>query len=60
MSEPTANDPTRYEQPTIERRDTIAGLLIAAAPSDVKPKPTAPPIGISDVNIKENILPVRW
>jgi hypothetical protein len=27
MSEPTANDPIRYEQPAIVRRDSIAGLL---------------------------------
>ena len=60
MSEPTANDPIRYEQPAVVRRDSIAGLADAAAPSDVKPKPTAPPIGISDVNVKENIRPVRW
>ena len=60
MSEPT-DASIRYEQPAIVRRDTIAGLLTdGAAPSDVKPKPTAPPIGISDVNVKENILPVRW
>jgi hypothetical protein len=56
MSEPTANDPIRYEQPAIVRRDSIAGLLSFPGnlPSD------APPINPSDVNVKENIRPVRW
>jgi hypothetical protein len=55
MSEPTANDGAPYEQPAIVRRDAIAGLLgSVTAPSDV------PPPAESDVNVKENILPVRW
>jgi len=53
MSEPTAKDNIRYEQPAIVRRDSVAGHLMPA-PSDV------PPIGVSDVNVKENIRPVRW
>ena len=45
----------RYECPRIIRRDAIAGLLVAAK-SDIKQ-----PDGVdSDVNIKENIVPVRW
>ena len=53
MSEPTAKDPIRYEQPAIVRRDSIAGLLTnVTGPSDV--------IAGSDVNVKENIRPVRW
>jgi hypothetical protein len=54
MSEPTAKASIRYEPPAVVRRDSIAGLLgSATAPSDL-------PIGASDVNVKENILPVRW
>jgi len=44
MSETTATDSTRYEQPAIVRRDTIEGLLAdGAAPSDSKTPPTGDP-----------------
>ena len=63
MSE-TTNASIRYERPAIERRDSIAGLADATAPSDVAndglPGPTGFPGTASDVNVKENIRPVRW
>jgi len=55
MSEPTIRASIRYEQPAIVRRDSIEGVLgIATRPSDLPPPPP------SDVNVKENIRPVRW
>ena len=55
MSEPTVRASIRYEQPAIVRRDSIEGLLVnVGRPSDVPPPPP------SDVNVKENIRPVRW
>jgi hypothetical protein len=56
MSEPTPAS-IRYEQPAIVRRDSIAGLLENAI-SDGKPVPDG--TNTSDVNVKENIRPVRW
>lgn len=44
-----------YERPRILRRDSIAGMLTAAPPSDVKPDGVE-----SDVHIKDNIVPVAW
>jgi hypothetical protein len=43
-------EPMRYEAPKIVRREDIKGLLSVAVKSDVP----------SDVNIKENIVPVTW
>ena len=37
MSEPTANDPIRYEQPAIVRHDSIAGHLMPQVQSDGPP-----------------------
>jgi len=45
-----------YATPAIVRRDSIAGMLDGAAPSDVNTQPDFE----SDVNIKDNIVPVRW
>ena len=58
MSGSTVSASIRYEQPAIVRRDSIEGLLVGAAPSDAKPPP--PDTNVSDVNVKENIRPVRW
>jgi len=42
----------RYERPRIIRRDRIAGLLdIIKSDGDAAP---------SDVNLKENFVPVAW
>ena len=45
----------RYERPAIVRRESIVGLATVAL-SDVKP----PPTNLSDVNKKDNIVPVAW
>ncbi len=46
----------RYERPTIIRREPIAALLIDGASSEQRPDTET----ISDVNRKDNIVPVTW
>jgi hypothetical protein len=53
------SDRIRYEPPAIEQREPLSGLLSAGTLiSDVKPDGNA--VAGSDVNVKENIRPVRW
>ena len=47
-----AGEVVAYETPAVSRRDSIAGLA-GTRPSDLPPKS-------SDVNVKDNIVPVRW
>jgi hypothetical protein len=47
----------RYDRPGIVRREPLAGLLVATK-SDIKQPP--PDVSQSDVNLKTNVVPVRW
>ena len=50
-----AGVPVRYESPSIVRREQLKALLLDGAKSDL-PADT----NVSDVNVKDNIVPVRW
>jgi hypothetical protein len=52
-----AGEAVGYESPAIVGRERIEAMLMTVAQSDDNPPPDG---AISDVNVKGNVVPVRW